>query len=100
MDDSIRKQIKPGANVLVTQQIPHRDRTWTNEVRGTVVSYEQKETGSWFAHSKNDKLWLDRLTLRKPDGELLTLNLDDYSRVQVEESKEPAPSETTPRAGH
>jgi hypothetical protein len=90
MDESIRKQIRPGATVLVTQQIPHRDRTWTNEVRGTVVSYEQKQTGSWFAHSKDDKLWLDRLTLRKTDGELLTLNLDDYSRVQVEAAKEPA----------
>ena len=84
MDDSIRKQIKPGASVLVTQQIPHRDRTWINEVRGTVVSFEQEQTGSWYAHSKNDKLWLDRLTLRRPDGELLTLNLDDYSHVELE----------------
>ena len=84
MDESIRKQLKPGATVTVTQQIPHRNRTWTNEVRGTIVSYEQKQTGSWFAHSKNDKLWLDRLSVRKPDGELLTLNLDEYSRVQVD----------------
>jgi hypothetical protein len=99
MDESIRKQIKPGATVLVTQQIPHRDRTWTNEVRGTVVSYEQKQTGSWFAHSKDDKLWLDRLTLRKTDGELLTLNLDDYSRVQVEAAKEPA-AEPEKNNGH
>src|SRR5947207_6458556 len=99
MDDSLRKQIKAGANVLVTQQIPHRDRTWTNEVRGTVVSYEQKQTGSWFAHSKNDKLWLDRLTVRKPDGELLTLNLDDYSRVQVEESKQ-STAESTAKNEH
>ena len=87
MDETLHKDLKPGVSVLVTQQIPHRDRTWTNEVRGTVVSYEQKQTGSWFAHSKNDKLWLDRLTLRKPDGELLTLNLDDYSRVQIEDDK-------------
>jgi hypothetical protein len=85
MDETIHKDLKPGVTVLVTQQIPHRDYTWTNEVRGTVVSFEQKQTGSWFAHSKNDKLWLDRLTLRKPDGELLTLNLDDYSRVQIED---------------
>ena len=88
MDEPIRNQLKPGATVLVTQQIPHRGSTWTNEVRGTVVSFEQKPTGSWFAHSKDDKLWLDRLTLRKPDGELLTLNLDEFSRVQVDGGKE------------
>src|SRR5213080_2609276 len=83
MDESIRKQLKPGAAVRVIQQIPHRDRTWVNEVRGVVVSYQQKQTGSWFAHAKNDKLWLDRLTLRLPDGELLTLNLDDYSAFEI-----------------
>jgi hypothetical protein len=84
MDESIRKQLTPGARVVVTQQIPHRNRTWTNEVRGTILSYEQKQTGSWFAHSKNDKLWLDRLSIRKDDGEMTTLNLDEYSAVKVE----------------
>ena len=84
MDESLRKQLLPGVQVRVTQQIPHRNRVWTNDVRGTIVSYEQKQTGSWFAHSKNDKLWLDRLTLRRADGELTTLNLDEYSRVELE----------------
>ena len=87
MDESIRKRLKPGTAVRVTQQIPHRDHTWVNEIRGTIVAYQQKQTGSWFAHAKNDKLWLDRLTLRLPDGELLTLNLDEYSRVEVETAK-------------
>lgn len=86
MEESIRKQLTPGATVRVTQQIPHRSYTWTNETRGTIVSYEQKQTGSWYAHSKSDKLWLDRLSIRKVDGELLTLNLDEYSHVEVEKA--------------
>ena len=77
-------QLKPGARVKVTQQIAARDYTWTTEVRGTVVNYEQKQTGSWFAHSKNDKLWLDRLVIKKDDGEITTLNLDEFSHVEVE----------------
>ena len=84
MDDEIRKKLTPGAKVKVTQQIAARDYSWSSDVRGTVVSYQQKQTGSWFAHAKNDKLWLDRLTLRKDDGELTTLNLDEYSHVEVE----------------
>ena len=52
------------------------------QVVGTVVSYQQKPTGSWYAHSRNDKLWLDRLTLRKDDGEITTLNLDEYSAIE------------------
>src|SRR6266576_3138722 len=83
MADSLGKKLVPGAIVEVTQQIPHRDRVWTNRVRGTVISYQQKQTGSWFAHSKDDKLWLDRLVVRKDDGEITMLNLDDYSRLEV-----------------
>src|SRR6476620_5460127 len=80
----LRKRLAPGARVKVTQQIAARDYTWTTTVAGTVVSYAQKETGSWFAHSRDDKLWLDRLTIKKDDGEITTLNLDDYTRIDVE----------------
>jgi hypothetical protein len=83
MDESIKKQLLPGAVVEVVQQIAHRDRAWTNRTRGVVLSYEQKQTGSWFAHSKDDKLWLDRLNLRLEDGELTILNLDGYSHLEI-----------------
>jgi hypothetical protein len=97
MDDSIRQKLVPGAQVKVIQQIAARDYSWASEIRGTVVEFEQQETGSWFAHSKNDKLWLDRLTLRKDDGEIVTLNLDDYSVVQVDGS--PGSSAASAQAG-
>jgi hypothetical protein len=84
MDVEIRNQLRPGARVKVTQQIAARDYTLTSEVRGTITAFEQKPTGSWFAHSKDDRLWLDRLTLRKDDGEVTTLNLDAASRVEIE----------------
>ena len=83
MDEALRTRIRPGAKVKVTQQIAARDYTWTSDVIGTVMGFEQKQTGSWYAHSKNDKLWLDRLLIKKDDGELTTLNLDDYSHVEV-----------------
>lgn len=84
MDESIRKQLIPGAVVTVTQQIAARDYSWSGEITGTVVEYAQQETGSWYAHSKNDRLWLDRLTLRKADGEITTLNLDEFSNVRID----------------
>ena len=83
MDEALRTRIRPGAKVKVTQQIAARDYTWTSDVVGTVMGFEQKQTGSWYAHSKNDKLWLDRLLIKKDDGELTTLNLDDYSHVEL-----------------
>jgi hypothetical protein len=86
MDEATRTQLQPGARIKVTQQIAGRDYTWTSDVRGTVVEYSQKQTGSWFAHSKDDKLWLDRLLIRKDDGELTTLNLDDYTHIELEKA--------------
>ena len=83
MDAQMLSQLAPGKRVRVRQQIAARDYSWTAEVRGTIVSFDQRATGSWFAHSKNDKLWLDRLLLQKEDGELTTLNLDDYSHVEL-----------------
>ena len=87
MEDALRTDLPLGARVKVTQQIAARDYSWSSDVVGTVMGYEQKQTGSWYAHSKNDKLWLDRLSLRKDDGELITLNLDDYSLIEVLDSR-------------
>ena len=82
--NSSSSKLKIGSTVRVTQQIAARDHTFTSDIRGTVVDYSQKQTGSWFAQGKDDKLWLDRLTLKKADGELITLNLDNYSVVELE----------------
>lgn len=74
---------KPGQRVRVTQQVPRQSGPMTTTVEGTVLRFGQQKTGSWFAHSKDDKLWLDRLELQKDDGELVVVNLDRYSRVEV-----------------
>jgi hypothetical protein len=72
-----------GTKVKVTQQVPRLTGVMVTSVEGTVVNFEQAKTGSWYAHSKDHKLWMDRLTLRKNDGELVVCNLDQYSSVDV-----------------
>jgi hypothetical protein len=73
----------PGTAVRVTQQIPHRADTCTTAVTGQVVRQERHSSGSWFARNKDDRVWLDRLVIRKADGEITILNLDEYSVVEV-----------------
>lgn len=72
----------PGKRVRVTQQVPFGRKTNTISVEGVVMRFGQQKTGSWFAHSKDDKLWLDRLEIKKDDGELVVCNLDQYSVVE------------------
>ena len=84
MQVATREQLRPGVKVKVTQQIAARHYSWPTEIRGTIVEFKQQETGSWYAHSKDDRLWLDRLVLKMPDGEVTTLILDDYSHIEIE----------------
>ena len=72
----------PGTSVRVTQQLPQRDRSWQSTVEGAITRYQQAKTGSWFAHAKDDQLWLDRLELKLDDGEIVVLNLDQYTVIE------------------
>ncbi|MBB6429094.1 hypothetical protein [Algisphaera agarilytica] len=74
-------ELAPGMRVTVTQQVQLKG--WTASVTGVIESLEQRKTGSWYAHSKDDKLWLDRLILKKDDGEIVVCNLDPYSRIEL-----------------
>ena len=80
------QSLQPGQLVRVTQQIPQGTATWTTDVEGEVVAFRQAKTGSWFAHAKDDRLWLDRLEIRRADGEVVVFNLDRFSRVDVLDS--------------
>lgn len=77
----------PGQRVRITQQVPRLERrgggTMVTSVEGTIQKFEQRKTGSWYAHSKDHKLWLESVTLKKDDGELVMVNLDQYSNVEV-----------------
>ena len=78
----LRSKYDMGTRDRVTQQAPHGSGVWKTVVEGEVVRFGQRKTGSWYAHSKDDKLWLDRLELRKDDGEIAVCNLDQYSVVE------------------
>ncbi len=72
----------PGARVRITQQIPFGSKSLHTTFEGVIVRAGQQKTGSWYAHSLDHKVWLDRLELRKDDGERVVVNLDQYTRVE------------------
>lgn len=74
---------RAGVRVRITQQIPRATQVQVISVEGEALRFGQQKTGSWFAHARDDKLWLDRVELRKDDGELVVCNLDQWSRVEV-----------------
>lgn len=76
------KNLSVGERVRITQQTPRQQNAFAITVEGVIQRIGQQKTGSWFAHSKDDKLWLDRVELKKADGELVVVNLDRYSVVE------------------
>lgn len=76
-------QIEAGMRIRVTQQLVRGTESSAVTVEGEVLRVGQQKTGSWFAHAKDKKLWLDRVELRLDDGELVTLNLDRFSVVEA-----------------
>lgn len=74
---------QPGQRVRITQRTPRQSGAMEIAFEGTVVRAGSGKTGSWFAHGKDGKVWLDRLELKRDDGEMVVCNLDQYSRVEV-----------------
>ncbi len=77
----IASNYRPGTRVRVTQQLPFARAGASISVEGVIQRFGQQKSGSWFAHAKDDKVWLDRLELKKDDGEIVVVNLDQYSVV-------------------
>lgn len=84
---------QPGTTVRITQQIPRRTDTCTTSITGRVIRQERQYSGSWYARNKRDRVWLDRLMIMKPDGEITILNLDEYTVVEVLQGPPPERSE-------
>jgi hypothetical protein len=77
------RDVKPGQRVRLIQEIDRREGAWRAETVGVVDSVHLEKTGSWFAHAKDDQLWLCRVRLRKDDGELTTVTLDPYLEIEL-----------------
>lgn len=76
-------ELKPGLRVRIYQEIDRREGNWQNEVVGTVVEVTPQKTGSWNAHGRDDRLWLNRIRIRKADGEESLISVDQFTRCEV-----------------
>ena len=75
------RRLPKGTPILVVQRIHQTDSSWEAKTAGVIDSWEEEPTGAWYAHGRGGKLWISRLRLRKADGELSTLTIDDQTRI-------------------
>jgi hypothetical protein len=72
-----------GSRVRIVHRIDKGSFSWTSDVEGELLEVVRQPTGSWYAHGKDDRYWLSRVRLRKPDGEVTLISLDQNSMFEV-----------------
>ena len=61
---------------------PTRSATWPTKTIGTVVKTERRRHGLHYQRARDDKVWSDMIVLRRDDGELTTVSVDEFTELK------------------
>jgi hypothetical protein len=75
-------QLQPGNRVEVVHEVKVGFRTWSSRTTGTVVSKDRRRHSLHFNRNFDDKVFSDVLVLKRDDGELTTITLDEFSELR------------------
>jgi hypothetical protein len=76
-------KLTPGTRVRIEQRIDRREGNRTADIAGEVIEVLTAPTGSWFAHGDSERYLLKRVKLRKDNGEVTVVSLDEDTRITV-----------------
>jgi hypothetical protein len=76
--------LQPGDAVEVVHHVKIGFKEHATHTTGVVVKKERRRSGmdSGFARNWDDKYWFDNLWLRKSDGELTGVTMDEYTELR------------------
>ena len=74
--------LKPGDRIEAVHVVTIGPQTWTTRSVGAVVSTERGRHGLHFRRNFDDKVFSDFILLRRDDGELTTVALDEFTTLR------------------
>jgi hypothetical protein len=74
--------LQPGDRVEVTHEIKVGFRNWNAKTIGTVVAKDRRRHSLHFNRNFDDKVYSDVLILKRDDGELTTITVDEFSEIR------------------
>ena len=82
--DTLRvfEQLRPGDEIELKHEVRVGFRSWPTVTRGIVVHAERRRHSLHFRRNFDDKVFSDVILLRRPDGELTTVTLDEFSELR------------------
>jgi hypothetical protein len=73
------QQLQPGDRVEIEHLVTVGLQSWTTQTAGAVVRTERRRHGLHFRRNFDDKVFSDAIVLQRPDGELTTVTLDEFT---------------------
>jgi hypothetical protein len=79
--DTLRtfQHLKPGDRVELEHEVKVGFRSWTATTTGTVVRVDRRRHSLHFNRNFDDRVYSDVIVLKRDDGELTTITLDEFS---------------------
>ncbi|MCC7085358.1 MAG: hypothetical protein IT427_10160 [Pirellulales bacterium] len=71
--------LAPGDRIAATHEVKVGLKRWTAKTVGTVVRCERRRHGLHFRRNYDDKVFSDYLIVRRDDGELTTVTMDEFT---------------------
>ncbi len=76
------EDLAPGDRVEVEHLVTVGPKSWPTRTTGAVVRTERRRHGLHFRRNHDDKVYSDLIVLQKPDGELTTVTMDEFTVVR------------------
>lgn len=78
----VYESLQPGDRIELRHDVKVGFRTWESVTIGTVVHAERRRHSLHFQRNMDDKVYSDTIVLRRDDGELTTVTLDEFSQLR------------------
>jgi (p)ppGpp synthase/HD superfamily hydrolase len=76
-------ELQPGDRVEIIHEVKvGSSKTWSTKTVGTVVNTERRRQGLHYRRSVDDKVFADMIKLKRDDGELTTITMDEFTELR------------------
>jgi hypothetical protein len=84
-DEAARRlftELRPGDRIETVHEVKVGQQRWHTTTLGTVVRTERRRHSLHFNRNPDDKVYSDLIVLRRDDGELTTVTIDEFTQLR------------------
>ncbi len=75
-------QLKPGDRIEVDHTVTVGLKNWSARTAGCVIRTERRRHGLHHRRAADDRVFSDVIVLKRPDGELTTVSMDEFTVIR------------------